>query len=75
MCPTLIPPSSSEAVSDVFRPSEAAADAEHWGNLLQGMRTSSQTAGLGRCMPRQVHAGGLCWPEGVYSVVGGFLSI
>ncbi len=86
MCAMLILPALphfSEATSNVSQPSEGAADAETsteaecWGNLLQGTRQEAEqqrTAGLGRCMLRQVCLGPLlAW--GVYGLVGGFLSI
>lgn len=73
----------SEATSNVSQPSEGAADAETSaeaacrGNPLQGMRQAveqQRTAGLGRCMPRQVRMGPLlAW--GFYGLAGGFLSI
>lgn len=65
MCAMLILPALphfSEATSDVSQPSEGAAEAECRGNLLQGTRQAAEqqrTAGLGRCMPRQVRMGPL----------------
>lgn len=65
MCATPIPrvlPHFWEATSDVSQPSEGAAEAECWGNLLQGKRRAAeqqQTTGLGRCVPWQVRMGPL----------------
>lgn len=77
MCATPIPsapPHFWEATSDVSQPSEAAAEAEGWGNLLQGRRRAAAqqlTTGLGRCVPRQVQMGPLlAW--GGLSLLGVF---
>lgn len=77
MCATPIPtalPHFWEATSDVSQPSEGAAEAERWGNLLQGKRRAAaqqQTTGLGRCVPGQVPMGPLlAW--GGHSLVGVF---
>lgn len=78
MCAMLILPALPhfwEATSDVSQPSEGAADAEtsaeavRRGNLLQGTRQGAEqqrTAGLGRCMSRQVCMGPLlAWGGGL----------
>lgn len=78
MCATPIPhtqPHFWEATSDVSQPSEGAAEAECWGNLLQGKRRAAeqqQTTGLGRCVPWQVRMRPLLAWGGVRSLVGVF---
>lgn len=78
MCATPIPsalPHFWEARSDVSQPSEAAAEAEGWGNLLQGRRRAAaqqQTTGLGRCVPGQVQMGPLLALGGGLSLLGVF---